>query len=501
MLTENFDELPLQPYPAGMHGQNGGVTGNPNGDWTDAVPAGWTRDNTNTPPPISPSDPGEALFGWHVTDIDSWIHEQGDQARSSFLNEKIQPGFSQVAPNLVGSHNHVLVADGDAYQDYVTLDSTHHMNTAFTSPSIPLTGLNQNSLTLEFDSSFRPEEQQTERVEVSYDNGTTWKTLLQYDQTGNRRPPGNQVHINDHITLDANNPAGATSAMFRFGYLKAANDWWWTIDNIKVTGATPNAGATLTTAVASQPHHGTVAVNPNGTFTYTPTTGFVGLDSFTYTANDGVSTGTPGTAYVLVGNPAVGVQVNDGSAQRSEVRSLTVAFNGTATFAGSPTAAFQLTGVGALAGAYGNVTLTPTVQTINGITLVTLGFAGTNGVDPVSSQNGAAPSLADGRFKLSILSAQVNVNGTPLAGGQPNGDYNSPDDTFHGTGLGLYRLFGDASGDGVVDPTDLGQLRSTFNANSSQANYISYLDANSNGVVDAQDLSQFRARFNVNVFV
>ena len=75
-----------------------------------------------------------------------------------------------------------------------------------------------------------------------------------------------------------------------------------------------------------------MTVNPNGSFTYTPTTGFTGLDSFTYTASDGVNTGAPATAYVLVGNPAVGVQVNDGSIQRSEVRSLTVAFNGTASF-------------------------------------------------------------------------------------------------------------------------------------------------------------------------
>jgi VCBS repeat-containing protein len=500
LLTENFDELPLQPYAAGMHGQNGGVTGNPNGDWTDAVPAGWTRDNQNTPPPLSPSDPGEALFGWHVTDIDSWIHEQGDQARSSFLNENLQPGYSQVAPNLVGSHNHVLVADGDAYQDYVSISPTNPMNTAFISPSVSLAGLNQNSLTLEFDSSFRPEELQEAKVEVTYDGGTTWNSLLDYT-TGNTGGSGAKGHINEHLTLDANNPAGATAAQFRFSYLKAGNDWWWTIDNIKVTGSTPNAGATLTTAVAAQPHHGAVTVNPNGSFTYTPTTGFTGLDSFTYTANDVVNTSAPATAYVLVGNPAVGVQVNDGSIQRSEVRSLTVAFNGTATFAGSPTAAFQLTGVGAMAGAYGNVTLVPTVQTINGITLVTLGFAGTNGIDPISAQNGAAPSLADGRFQLSVLSSQVNVNGVPLAGGQPNGDYNSPADTFHGTGLGLYRLFGDASGDGVVDPTDLGQFRSTFNANSAQANYIAFLDANNNGVVDAQDLSQFRARFNVNVFV
>ena len=52
----------------------------------------------------------------------------------------------------------------------------------------------------------------------------------------------------------------------------------------------------------------------------------------------------------------------------------------------------------------------------------------------------------------------------------------------------------------MVDATDLGQFRSTFNANQSQANYLSYLDADNSGAVDAIDLGQFRSRFNVNVF-
>ena len=247
LLTENFDELPLQPFPVGIHGGNGGITGNPNGDWTDAVPTGWTLNNSPpglspTPPPNSPTDPGEVYYGFHVLDIDSWVHEQGDQDRSKFLNERDFPGFSQAAPNLVGSHDHVLVADGDAYQDYVPISPSNPMNTLFVSPSISLAGMNQNSLTLDFDSSFRPEEAQEAKVQVSYDGGTTWSTLLDYT-TANSGGSGNEEHINEHLSLAANNPAGATTAIFQFGYLGAGNDWWWAIDNIKVTGQTPNTGA------------------------------------------------------------------------------------------------------------------------------------------------------------------------------------------------------------------------------------------------------------------
>ncbi|HEY1376056.1 MAG TPA: Ig-like domain-containing protein, partial [Gemmataceae bacterium] len=270
LLTENFDELPLTPFPLDVRN---GATGNPNGDWTDAVPTGWTRDNapagfSATPPPTDTTTSQEVYYGWHVLDVDSWAHEQGDQDRSKFLNERKVAGYS-LRPPTVGSHNHALVADGDGYQDYVSISPANPMNTMFISPSISLAGLLQNSLTLEFDSSFRPEEAQRAVVDVSYDGGTTWTNLLNYT-TDNTGGSGAEGHINEHLTLDANNPAGATNAKFRFGYLGAGNDWWWTIDNIKVTGSTPNAGATLSAAVGRQPYHGTATVNANGSFTYTP---------------------------------------------------------------------------------------------------------------------------------------------------------------------------------------------------------------------------------------
>ena len=46
-------------------------------------------------------------------------------------------------------------------------------------------------------------------------------------------------------------------------------------------------GNSLTAVLVTAPAHGTVTLNPNGSFTYTPTSSFIGTDSFTYTANDG----------------------------------------------------------------------------------------------------------------------------------------------------------------------------------------------------------------------
>ena len=44
---------------------------------------------------------------------------------------------------------------------------------------------------------------------------------------------------------------------------------------------------TLTAIKVSEPSHGTLTLNPNGSFTYTPVANFNGTDSFTYKANDG----------------------------------------------------------------------------------------------------------------------------------------------------------------------------------------------------------------------
>ena len=38
--------------------------------------------------------------------------------------------------------------------------------------------------------------------------------------------------------------------------------------------------------------HGSLTLNPNGGFSYTPTAGYVGPDSFTYQANDGTANST-----------------------------------------------------------------------------------------------------------------------------------------------------------------------------------------------------------------
>ncbi len=56
---------------------------------------------------------------------------------------------------------------------------------------------------------------------------------------------------------------------------------------------------TLTASLDSAPSNGTATVSAGGAFTYTPTAGFVGSDSFTYSVSDGTLTDTA-TVHILV---------------------------------------------------------------------------------------------------------------------------------------------------------------------------------------------------------
>ena len=65
-------------------------------------------------------------------------------------------------------------------------------------------------------------------------------------------------------------------------------------------------GDALTFTIVTQPAHGTLKLTDasKGNFTYTPTTGYSGTDSFTFTANDGYLDSNAGTESITVAAPA-----------------------------------------------------------------------------------------------------------------------------------------------------------------------------------------------------
>src|SRR5690606_33886749 len=56
----------------------------------------------------------------------------------------------------------------------------------------------------------------------------------------------------------------------------------------------------ITAALVDGPAHGNLTLNPDGSFIYTPTPGFSGVDSFIYTANDGLVDSNLATVTITV---------------------------------------------------------------------------------------------------------------------------------------------------------------------------------------------------------
>ncbi len=69
-----------------------------------------------------------------------------------------------------------------------------------------------------------------------------------------------------------------------------------------LAGAVDPGNLPLTVTVSGQPSSGVLTLAPNGTFTYTPHSGFVGTDSFGFEVSDGTNSPSYGTASINVVN-------------------------------------------------------------------------------------------------------------------------------------------------------------------------------------------------------
>ena len=121
------------------------------------------------------------------------------------------------------------------------------------------------------------------------------------------------------ITVDAVNDAPV-----------AANDSGSTIIDTPITIAvlandTDVDGDTLSVASLTQPGNGTAVINLDNTVTYTPATGYIGFDSFTYTVSDGNGGAATGTVTIEVSAPPTAL---DFPASTNEDTSIDLTLNG-----------------------------------------------------------------------------------------------------------------------------------------------------------------------------
>ncbi len=159
-------------------------------------------------------------------------------------------------------------------------------------------------------------------------------------------------------------------------------------------------GDTLTAALVSGPSHGTLTLNSNGSFTYTPTTNYNGSDSFTYEVNDGTVDSNTATVSLTV------TAVNDAP----------VAGNNSYT-----TAEEQALNVSAASGVLGNDSDVDgdslTAVLVSGPThgTLTLNANGSFTYTPVSTYNGSDSFTYQARDPSGVLSSTATVSLTVTA--------------------------------------------------------------------------------------
>ena len=205
-------------------------------------PEGWTKD-TSFLDENRPGGPAEYL-GWNFLNTDFWELEQGGQSRDQFTL----------------ANNIVAVVDPDAYDDFVDIDSDTgdnpddcvpldpeartaggecgYFSGGLSTPAFTLIGLEPNSASLSFDSSWRDETTQSAEVTVEFfdadGSSISSRQLLRWESIAdddNFKPAA----LNETLTFPLENPANAASAVVTFTMPYAQNDWWWAIDNVRLT--------------------------------------------------------------------------------------------------------------------------------------------------------------------------------------------------------------------------------------------------------------------------
>jgi len=170
------------------------------------------------------------------------------------------------------------------------------------------------------------------------------------------------------------------------------------------------------------------------------------------------------------------VAINDGSAQRSAVDSITLTFDGLVDIEPDAILVVQRGDIDTATGT--SVASSFTTSTSGGKTAVKVTF------DSLT-RNGAG-DLVDGNYQITVDHQKVLLDGLQMTEDFTFGDQESD---------GFYTFFGDSAGDRNVNVFDLLAFRQSYRAISSDSNYEPSMDFEANEVINVFDLLQFRIRY------
>jgi hypothetical protein len=228
-----------------------------------APPVGTIVGNTGTRNVGSAADGVDEWEGWSFVKKSFWVQAAGDQNRSKFTK-----GVGTVA-----------VVDPDEYDDLGAGLGGGYMNSAMKTAPIDITTAAPGIMLLNFDSSWRDEafddahsgnpvldplseelrsiNNQTAVVYATYDNGLEivvpgfgggssgiWNSDGGNLAAGRAPSPSAKLYdgsdpsgstANENLTFVVPVVPGASTVSLGFAMLNAGNDWWWAVDNIKLT--------------------------------------------------------------------------------------------------------------------------------------------------------------------------------------------------------------------------------------------------------------------------
>jgi VCBS repeat-containing protein len=154
-------------------------------------------------------------------------------------------------------------------------------------------------------------------ITAELDSGTSNGTLTLNSDGSFTYIPDGGFSGNDSFTYHANDGSlDSNIATVNITVINsvpvAADDNYNTARNGQLTVGAPGVlsndsdadGDSLNAVKDTDPPNGTVTLNADGSFTYTPDTGFVGIDTFTYHANDGTANSNIATVNITVTNDA-----------------------------------------------------------------------------------------------------------------------------------------------------------------------------------------------------
>jgi VCBS repeat-containing protein len=274
----------------------------------------------------------------------------------------------------------------------------------------------------------------------------------------------------------------------------ATNDTFSTDEDVTLVVLAPGVlgndtdadGDSLVAIVVSNPTNGTLILNGNGSFSYTPNANFNGTDNFTYKANDGAADSNVATATITVN------AVNDAPAANNDA--YTTDFNTTLTVNAA---------LGVLSNdtdADGNV-LTAILETSTSNGTLTFNADGSFTYTPNGGFSGAdsfSYKANDGTADSNVATVTINVGAAPNVAPVANDDaYATNEDTplpvaapgvlgndTDANGDPLVATLGSAPTNGVLVFNSDGSFTYTPNANFNGADGFSYTASDGRGGSD-----------------